>query len=232
MAARIDSLVRAQQGFVADASHQLRTPLTALRLRLENLAAANPDATSAAELEASLEEVARLSRLVDGLLALARADAATPELEAVDAAAVARERVGVWEPLAEERSTRLGVETPDTVTVLAVAGGLEQILDNLLANALDAVSKGGRILVTVTSGADGVTVRVDDDGPGLEQEAMARALDRFWRPPGARPGGSGLGLAIVAQLARASRGDVTLTRSPLGGLRVEVRLPPARPAAA
>lgn len=232
MAARIDSLVRAQQGFVADASHQLRTPLTALRLRLENLAAASSDAATTAELEASLDEVARLSRLVDGLLTLARADAATPELEAVDASAVARDRVQVWEPLAEERSVRLGVEAPDTATVRAVAGGLEQILDNLLANALDAVPEGGHVLVTVTGGADAVAVRVDDDGPGLDEEAMARALDRFWRQPGARPGGSGLGLAIVAQLARASRGDVTLTRSPLGGLRVEVRLPPAGSAAA
>ncbi len=225
MADRIDTLVRAQQGFVADASHQLRTPLTALRLRLENLVATSTDPAATGELDAALDEVARLSRLVDGLLALARADAATPALVVVDAAAVARERAQAWAPLADERQVTVVLDAPGTAEVRAVAGALEQILDNLLANALDAVGPGGRIVVCVTGEGDRTVVRVDDDGPGMDDEAMARAFDRFWRPAGARPGGSGLGLAIVAQLTRSSGGEAALARSALGGLQVTVTLP-------
>jgi signal transduction histidine kinase len=229
MAARLETLVSGQQAFVADASHQLRTPLTALRLRLEGLEPAVHDAGAAAQadLDAALDETERLARLVDGLLALARAGTSTPTFAAVDAVATSRERADTWTPLAEERGITLTVVAPPTaVPVRMVVGGLEQVLDNLLANALDAVPDGAPIRVSVRVADDQVAmVAVDDGGPGLDVADRARAMDRFWRSPSAAPGGSGLGLAIVADLVRSSGGSVALHRSDLGGLCVSVSLP-------
>jgi signal transduction histidine kinase len=136
MAARLGRLLGAQQAFVADASHQLRTPLTALRLRLENLEPAVPS-DDAGNLQAAISETARLTRLVDGLLVLARAEATTPvRREVVDAAAVAADRRAAWAPLAAENGVALTLESGTPAPVWALAGALEQVLDNLLANAL------------------------------------------------------------------------------------------------
>lgn len=226
MAARLEELVDAQRAFVADASHQLRTPLTALRLRLEGLTAA--ELPRQETLEAALQEVDRLSRLVDGLLALARMEGGRPPLVEVDAAAVARERAETWQPFAEEHGMELTCEAPATATARAVSGGLEQVLDNYLANALEVAPAGSVVAITVEVGPEVVVVTVSDEGPGLADEELARAFDRFWRSTN-RQGGSGLGLAIVRQVARASGGDAELQRCPDGGLAAIVSLPRADP---
>jgi signal transduction histidine kinase len=225
MADRLGELVGAQRAFVADASHQLRTPLTALRLRLESLDEPADD-RDRDQLDAAIEETHRLQRLVDALLTLARADAATMPLAEVDAAQIARERCLTWSPLAEERSVDLHYGGPATATATAVDGVLEQILDELIANALDVSPDGTTITVTVTKESTGLTLTVDDQGPGMTDEQLRRAKDRFWRAPDAPAGGTGLGLAIIEQLARQSGGTLHLGRSTdQGGLRASVTLP-------
>lgn len=218
-AAKLESLLRSQEAFVADASHQLRTPLTALRLRLENLDA------SGADVEPALAEVERLGRLVDDLLALARADANEAPAAAVDVAEVVAARVESWAPLADERGVALaGVSA--VLFVRASSERLEQVLDNLLANALDATPAGGAVEVTTRRDAGFVALHVVDEGPGLTAAERAQAFDRFWRGKG-NGAGSGLGLAIVKRLVEVDGGEVELREAPGGGVDAVVRLRPA-----
>jgi signal transduction histidine kinase len=231
-AARLDELVSAQQAFVADASHQLRTPLAALRLRLENLesevaASSVPDA-GREDVAGALAEVSRLSRLVDGLLELARAERATAVPDAVPVEPVVEGRVDAWSALAGERDVRLVAEVAPDLVVTSVPGRLEQVLDNLLANALEVAPPSSTVTVGAGRCDGAVELVVCDTGPGLTPEQRTRAFDRFWRPRGAdRDGGSGLGLAIVRHLVTADGGTVTLDETPGGGLTARVTLHPA-----
>ena len=228
MADRLQELVEAQQAFVADASHQLRTPLTALRLRLETLDEA-VDAPARADLEAAIDETHRLSRLVDGLLALAKMEASRPARTTINVAAVVDDRVQAWSPLAEERSVDLRARTPASVWALAVPGFLEQTLDNLIANALDVSPSNTAVELVVGRTPAWVEVHVVDQGPGLSATERQRAFDRFWRQDGsARDKGTGLGLAIVRQLVRLSGGEVELQSAPGSGLDAVVRLESSR----
>ena len=226
MAERTEALVHSHRAWVADVSHQLRTPLTALRLRLD-LLAQDGDEESAVELAGAQDEIARLSRLVDGLLAVARAEAAVPRREPVGVDAVAAERAAAWEPVARERGARLTAECPEPATASLGSGDLEQMLDNILANALEAVADGGRVLVSAGVANGRILLRVADDGPGMTGQAKQAAFHRF--EGSARPGGNGLGLAIVHRLAGANGGAVTLEDTPGGGLTVVLDLPAARP---
>lgn len=233
MAARLEVLVRSQRSFVADASHQLRTPLTALRLRIESLEdtaladGADPD-LARADLEAIDAELERLGQLVEALLALARSESATV-ISTVDAAEVAADAVARWSPLAEEQGVLLALTAPAQAPVRIVEGGLEQVLDNLVDNALGVAPDGSEVRVEVVDEASTVCVSVRDHGPGMSAVDRARATDRFWRAPDALPGGAGLGLAIVSELATVSGGSVLLEQPEHGdGLLVEVRLAHAR----
>jgi signal transduction histidine kinase len=240
MADRLATLVQAQGAFVADASHQLRSPLAALRLRLENAEdalAAGDDTAVGADLAAASDEVVRLGHLVDGLLALARSGVDEPKRVVLDAAAVVRGRVATWEALAAEHGVRLVVDGAAPAWVRAVEGALDQQLDNLIANALDVdgvrtITVAVAAAVAVRGAGPVVEVAVVDDGPGMSDAELARATDRFWRGPRSRPGGSGLGLAIVDQLARASGGSFRLaaadpTAATGRGLRAVISLPAA-----
>jgi signal transduction histidine kinase len=224
--ARLDSLLDSQQAFVADASHQLRTPLAALRLRLENLER-DVEPAGRQDLDAALAEVERLARLVDGLLALARADAAAPAAEPVDVAALVATRVHHWTPQAEARDVALAADVDPGLLALATPGALEQVLDNLLSNAL-AVSPPGSTITARARAVDGaIELHVLDEGPGMTPEQRARAFDRFWRagPPGS---GTGLGLAVVHRLVTADGGTIELREAPGGGLDAAIRLRVAR----
>ena len=227
MAERLDQLVASQRRFVADASHQLRTPLTALRLRLETL---EPDVPAAAQpkLQAALAETDRLARLVESLLVLARSDAATLEVGVVDLPAVAAGRAASWQPVARERGVEVTVDQPGPTLVLAPPGALEQILDNLLSNALDVAPAGTAVAVRIAPAGRWVELHVSDRGPGMSPEVRAHAFERFWRAPAASGKGFGLGLAIVDQLARSCGGEARLEPGPDGrGLDAVVRLTPA-----
>ena len=145
----------------------------------------------------------------------------------VDVAAVIAERIEMWSPLAEERGLELvSANHNPEVTVEAIPGALEQILDNYIDNALDYAPAGTAISLDVTRGGDDVTLSVADRGAGMSAESRERAFDRFWRGAESqnRPGGSGLGLSIVAQLAAASGGRVELRENPGGGLLATVTL--------
>ena len=229
MAARLDALVGAQARFVADASHQLRSPLTALRLRLENLEGTIPPAT-AASLDA---EVGRLSRIVDGLLALGRAEAAPAAFEVVQVTDVVAGRVEAWDAYADERTVTLALATGDVLwQAPLVPGDLDQLLDNLLANALQVAPAGSRVvvsLVPVDGDAGGVALHVVDQGPGMTDDERRHAFDRFWQGSRATSGSSGLGLAVVAQLARRNGLGVELAPVSPTGLDAVVTVPAARP---
>ena len=226
---RLERLVDSQRQFVADASHELRTPLTALRLRLETLERHLP-VDQRARLDAAVAETVRLSRLVDSLLMLARADAAPgPRIE-IDLSEVLTGRIEAWTSAAEGRHVRLVSAPAPASRVQMIAGAPEQILDNLLSNAVAASPPGGTVTVTVDEPDPGwVEVRVRDEGPGLDPEDRAHAFDRFWRAPGAPAGGSGLGLAIARRLTEACGGSLVLAAPPSGpGLEAVVRLPAHR----
>jgi len=199
--ARLEELVRAQDGFVADASHQLRTPLTALRLRLEN-----------GDVPGALAEAERLSGIVDALLALARAEASPPET--VELAEAVAERLEAWLPVASESG--VGLEADVAGAALVGRDRLAQVLDNLLANALAASPSG----TVVSVSGDAAALHVRDRGPGMSAEERARAFDRFW----SKAGGSGLGLPIVKRLVEVDGGSVELLPAAGGGLDVVLRL--------
>ena len=229
MADRLEELLRTQRTFVADASHQLRTPLTALRLRLENLED-DLDSEQGQDLAPALAEADRLSRVVDGLLSLARTEGTRPVRQPVDVGAALSERVDAWSALAEERHVRLSDDLAvaagprPALTALACAGHIEQVLDNLLSNALDATPAGGSVSLGAERLDGTIEIHVVDTGPGMTASDRARAFDRFWRPEGARHEGSGLGLAIVAQLVRVSGGTTWLDEADGGGVDAVVRL--------
>ncbi len=229
MAERLQRQVEAQRAFTADASHQLRSPLTALRLRLETIegAAALGEADQA-RVDAALREVERLNKLVDSLLVLARAGGAAPTRVEVDLAQVLMERWEHWRPVADTRGVALdldlGPEEPDLV-VEAVPGTLDTVLDNLLDNAIGVTPAGSTVQLLGDRHNGEVTAHVVDGGPGMTAEQRARAFDRFWRAPGSGRTGSGLGLAIVADLMAANGGRAELAEGPEGaGLDASITL--------
>jgi signal transduction histidine kinase len=227
MSERTQQLVDEQRAFAGDASHQLRTPLTALRLRLEQageLLESDP-AGARQRLESASAETERLQHVITGLLALARADGREVPSEPVDVADVVRDRAEMWKPLAEEDGVRVQVDAAGTgLVALVVPGALEQILDNLVDNALAVAPPASAIELRVRRAGRQVTIAVADRGPGMTPEQIGRSFDRFWRAADADRPGTGLGLAVVQHLARASGGDVELGARPGGGLVATVRL--------
>lgn len=227
MTERIDDLVQQQRSFAGDASHQLRSPLTALRLRLEQAAliAESDPSRLRTNLDAAVSEAERLQRVIDGLLLLSRNESSLAPLVEVDLSAAVGERAATWTPLAEERGVTVSTRITPGIRVRAAAHALEQIVDNFLDNALSVTPSGSTITVVVRGEAPWGVVEVIDEGPGIPGEQIGRAFDRFWRAPTSAYEGSGLGLAIVAQLAAASGGQATLANRPDGqGAIATVRL--------
>lgn len=217
MTERIARLLSAQREFVADASHQLRTPLTGLRLRLEEARARSADAQASAELGAALDEVDRLARTVDELLALSAAGerqvGGTPlDLNELAASALVR-----WQPAARTHAIRLVTHRSDEQTrAWGSRPDIERALDCLVENALNYSPPG----TTVELAPAGSAIEVRDRGPGIAPEERETVFGRFHRGRAGRTGppGSGLGLSIARELARGSGGDVTLEERPGGGL--------------
>jgi signal transduction histidine kinase len=230
MAESVGQALSTQRAFVADASHQLRNPLTALRLRLSNLDG-HVGGDAAEEHVAAMEEAERLSGVLDGLLALARAERDAGVDREVDTPvdpAVA-DRLDAWRPLAEHTGLRLLRGGVRGLRVRMAPGGIETVLDALLDNAVKFTPPGGTVTVTVRPlrGSDPplVDVAVLDSGPGIPPEELERATDRFWRSPGQNNvEGSGLGLAIAARTVELAGGSLVLELPPRGGLKVAARL--------
>lgn len=221
--ARTRKTFDAQQMFVADAAHELRSPLTALKLQVQMLDRARDDGARAVahrRLEAGLD---RATHLVEQLLALARADSWVTEAAThTDLARAARLALSDSLELAQTKGIDAGIEQADEVTVLAPPEGLRALVRNLVDNALRHAPTAGRIDLRVRRDGDRAVLEVDDSGPGIPAAERTRVFDRFYRGEDASPGGSGLGLSIVASVAERSGATVELLDSPLGGLRVRV----------
>jgi signal transduction histidine kinase len=219
-----DALAR-QRAFVAQASHQLRNPLTALRIRVDNLAEyLRPDGTD--EHQLTLQETDRLALILDGLLALARAERGQHRTHPVDAAAVADERVAAWQPLAAQRGITLHRTGVTAAAVLAVDTAVDQAIDTLVDNALKFAGPGATVSVDVSSTDAGVDIHVVDNGPGLSEDGRRHATERFWRAGDAQNvDGAGLGLPIAAVLVDASGGTLHLLPAVPHGLDAHVRFP-------
>jgi len=222
MADSITANMQAQRDFAANASHQLKTPLTALRLRLDSIA----DQTGVdpvGEARKALGDVARLDALVTDLLDLAHAETPVGFPEPFDLGELVSDVAERWTETATRRGKQLHVVIEVPAVVSAVEDDIEQVLDNLVDNAIRYSGRGAHI----TLEAVGAAARVGDDGPGIPDDERARVFERFFRGRTGRATapGTGLGLAIVAALVRRSGGDVRLLESP--GTRIEVRLPAA-----
>jgi len=213
MAGRIGLMLENQQHFSGAVSHQLRTPLTALRLRLDQAQEAVGDGTSpvAMALEASRVEIDRLQEMIEQLLALSRLEGGSAATVTVNAPVIVRSRVEVWESLAAERHITFKVLGLDSAPCVALEGALEQIVDNYIDNALTAAPENSTITIEVQRVQRHIHVDVIDEGPGLSEEKRALAFERFWRGATTENApGTGLGLAIVRQLAVASGGVAEL----------------------
>lgn len=223
--ARLNAASNAQRTFVADAAHELRSPLTALKLQLQ---AAQRDGSLKGEgvtLVRIEQRLNRIIRLVQQLLALARADAepAGGALMPVPLRRLAEQAISDFSLLAEEKSIDLGLEISpdaddsDVFEVLGEPHGLSVVLNNLLDNAIKHTPPGGRVDVVLRRERTGVSFEVSDTGPGIAQTELARVCDRFYRGSETQGEGSGLGLAIVTRVARRHRAEVTLRNNADGG---------------
>jgi signal transduction histidine kinase len=225
MADRVQRLVAAQREFVADASHQLRTPLTALRLRLEEARAAGGGERVVAELNAGTAEVDRLAAIVDELLVLSRAEDRELRGERVEVADAVRRALERWRAAAEARAIVLRLVDNGAGTVWCAPADLDRALDVLIENALLYSPAGGE--VTVAGGERRIEVR--DRGPGLAAGEDELVFERFHRGQAGwqGPAGSGLGLAIARTLARAWNGDARLANRAGGGAVAVLEFPAA-----
>jgi signal transduction histidine kinase len=222
MAEQVQGTMQAQRDFVGNASHQLRTPLTGMKLRLETAIAETDDTDLRHELEAAEHEVDRLAAIVDRLLATASREASPPPV--VDLRSLADEAAERWRAPAREADTELTVDGPRG-RALAHPSDVAQILDNLLGNAIAYAP--GRVELTTATTNGRVVVAVRDHGRGIPSGDLPHVTERFFRGPGERSPGSGLGLAIVRELAERDGGSVAITDAQGGGTRVEVSLPSA-----
>jgi two-component system sensor histidine kinase TctE len=211
--ARLDQALTLQARFIADAAHQLKTPIAALHAQLE-LARREPDPDRLREaVQAAYPGLERLSRLASQLLSLARNEpeaAGSVRLEPLDLNALGLEVATQWVPEALKRGIDLGFEAgAGAVTVRGDAGRLRELLDNLLDNAVRYSRDNGRITVRVLA-VPGPTLEVSDDGPGIPPEERERVFERFHRLLGTHQDGSGLGLAIAREIAHIHRAEIAL----------------------
>jgi signal transduction histidine kinase len=214
-----------QRRLVADASHQLRNPLAALRLRIDTLAVGEPTH------DPMVAELERLEALLDGMLALASADSKATELATTsggaqcDAVHVLVERVEAWHDAAEKAGVRLACAgAPASLSVRQAESELAQVVDVLLDNAIKYAGSGATVRWGASHTGDEATVTVDDDGPGVPPDELPRLTERFWRGTNTRSPGSGLGLAIAERLTTAHGGRFAVCQGDRGGLAVRITL--------
>jgi signal transduction histidine kinase len=215
--------VQRERDFTAEASHELRTPLAILRAEVELARAAAAEPAAREGLDSALEEIDRLTAVVEDLLLLARADAAAAldRRQAVDLGALASAAVQRFDTVATARGVTLTAS--GTATVSGDAPAIERALANLLDNALRHTPVGGTVSILVEPVTRGAILIVRDTGPGADAQALATLFDRYTRAA-SRPGSAGLGLSIVAAVAASHGGGVRARNLPEGGLEITVEL--------
>jgi len=233
---RVGNAFDAQRNFVADAAHELRSPLTALKLQAESLRRAADEASREQATVRLQQGIDRSIRLVGQLLALARQESTSvpPDdpSQSVDLEALVAEAIAAVLPQAQQRQIDLGLASSVPARVQGQPAALHILLGNLLDNAVKYTPVEGRIDVTLALESGATVLRVEDSGPGIPEADRERAFDRFYRAAGVEASGSGLGLAIVQAIAQRHGATVRLEKSDrLGGLKVSVSFPAAPPAA-
>ncbi|KND61355.1 Sensory histidine kinase QseC [Candidatus Burkholderia verschuerenii] len=230
---RLSTALDTQKAFVADAAHELRTPLAAVQIQAQLVARAQDDATRREALEDLHEGIARATRLAEQLLALARSE---PDGKAVDTQVdlnvLLDDCVRNYVLVAQQRGVDLGIESSEPAMVTGDPDSLRVMFNNLIDNATKYTPKGGRVDVALKVEDGHPVVDISDSGPGIPQEERERVFDRFYRvgegENRARTdiGGSGLGLAIVKRIASLHGAEVQLGESRRGGLQVTVAFEP------
>ena len=225
--ARLDKSIAAQRAFVADAAHELRSPLTALQLQAQLAERASNNEERHAAFAALKSGLSRNQHLIQQLLTLARQEpgAFPQESSSIRLDEVARSAVGDFALQAAERGLDLGLEQADEVTLCGHADALRILINNLIDNALRYTPPPGQIDVCVQRTAEGIALQVNDSGPGIPEDELPRVRDRFYRVAGTETQGSGLGLAIVQQIATAHGATLELTNRSEGGLSAQVVFP-------
>ncbi|MGV3741891.1 MAG: ATP-binding protein [Burkholderiaceae bacterium] len=224
---RMDQAFQSQQRFVADAAHELRSPITALKLQVQTLARANDEASRTQGIARLLGGIDRISRLVEQLLALARHEPLSQkfETEPVSLNACLEQAKSDVLPLLIAKDIELRQGGNDLVTVMGEAGSLRILIRNLLDNAARYIPEGGTIQTDLVLEKEAVLLTIQDSGKGIPRSERSRVFDRFFRVPGTEQTGTGLGLAIVKAVAERYKGTVELGTAELGGLMVKVRFP-------
>ena len=221
---RVQRAFEAQEHFVADAAHELRSPLAALRLQLQGLQRAGDDTARAAAIERLSAGIDRATRLVEQLLTLARQESGSTATEPVDLRAIAQLALADVAPAAQARSMDVGLLDSEAATVPGNVEALRMLVRNLLDNAIKYTPPGGQVDVQVRADNGHAVLTVEDSGPGIAPEHRERVMQRFVRETAEGAPGSGLGLAIVLAIAQRHGAVVALDSSPrLGGLRVTLR---------
>jgi two-component system, OmpR family, sensor histidine kinase QseC len=227
---QLNSLLEREKRFLADAAHELRTPLAVLRIHAQNALDAPDPADRTEALRQMLQGVDRATRLVAQLLTLARLEpnAAQLELQEVDLQSLIRNELAELTPLALEREQDLMLNADDTgdYRLQADSTSLGVLLQNLVGNAIQYTPPHGRIQVRLRDAQDSIELEVHDSGPGVAAAMRDKLFERFFREGGGS--GAGLGLSIVQRIVELHRGKITLIDSPLGGLVVRVSLPRQR----
>lgn len=229
---RLGATLDSQRALVADAAHELRSPLAALHLQAQLAERAKTSDERASALADLKRGLLRATRMVEQLLSLAREESGVADEPSapVDIVALAKEVVSELSPLAEAKTLDLGVEAPPSVHVIGDGASLRTMLTNLVDNAIRYTPSGGRIDVAVEREREAVVLAVRDSGPGIAPEARERMFGRFVRGGDSSVSGSGLGLAIVQRVAERHGATVELADGPGGrGLAVLVRFPAAAP---
>jgi signal transduction histidine kinase len=194
-----------ERGFLADAAHELRTPIAALTASAHQVIAANDEPARRAAAIRLDQGAARISHLLSQLLMTARVEAspAFAKLETIDAAELLRQRLAALVPAARRKGISLSLDSPESAAVEANVPAFDSIVENLVDNAIRYTPQGGSVLVTLCHVGRTVELNIKDSGPGVAPELYNAVFERFFRLPGSDAQGSGLGLAIVRRLAEA-----------------------------